>query len=53
MQLCKMLRVERADLYAVMRGPTKIRGERVLSAIARVFPGELGIKSIKQRVANL
>lgn len=50
----RLLRVDRGDIYAVERGRAgTVRGSRVLEAIARVFPGELGIKSIRDRVANL
>lgn len=52
-QIARMLKLHRRDVYDVENLRNACAGERVLDAIARVFPGELGITSIRARVANL
>lgn len=50
-RLARMLRVRRQDVYRVERlqAGTDV-GTRVLNAIERVFPGELGLHSLRDRV---
>ena len=53
-KLARFLRVSRSDVYRVERLQAgSAASVRVLDAIARFFPGEIGINSIRERVAHL